>query len=151
MAERPEVARTNCREWWARAARGAERSQQADQRHHGNARATAEQDKDTAMAAAAAEKEAAEANRAVEECLDGTLTRAGVRRFNARLLAVVDKWNSAHADGNGAGGAAVAVVDGFGITDGQCEWTADGDGRHYPGLIPLELHALFDHLLRQPD
>jgi len=67
-------------------------------------------------------------------CADSSFTRGGILQLNNRLLA-------ANA---GVQGKAPAIVDAFGLTDGQCNATLDGV--HYDYHVLNELKMLFDAL-----
>ena len=67
--------------------------------------------------------------RPFNECLESTFTSDGVHRLNSRV------WNAIR-------GMVHGVVDAYAITDGRCDYTKTGDGRHYPSLVSQEIDSL---------
>jgi len=69
-------------------------------------------------------------------CTDCLLTRSGVMALNKQLKGVVEKLKLNK----------VRVMDSFGVTDGKCDHTQVGDGRHFNSLILDETRLLLDTL-----
>ena len=71
----------------------------------------------------------------LKDCLEATFTSDGTRLLNKRVLEALHGQLDGH-------------VDGFAITEGRCEYTRRGDGRHYLPLVPQEIDALLDNIPR---
>jgi len=72
-------------------------------------------------------------------CHDHVFSVRGLRHLNAQAKAVL-----------GGLGARVHVLDSYAITEGKCEYTQNGDGRHYAALDGAKLRVLLSVLQAPP-
>jgi hypothetical protein len=70
-------------------------------------------------------------------CANASFTDAGARWLNSQALRAVRRAarRARHQ------GMAVAALDSYGLTKGQCWASERSDGRHYLPIVPLQLHA----------
>ena len=83
-------------------------------------------------------------------CLGTLLASEGVRELRNRANNALRRLESKPRDGEVMGGAEeVHVLDALRLTNapGACDFTAEGDGRHFMPLVFLVLRALVDGLL----
>mmetsp|Transcript_84918 Transcript_84918/g.240663 ORF Transcript_84918/g.240663 Transcript_84918/m.240663 type:complete len:372 (+) Transcript_84918:66-1181(+) len=74
---------------------------------------------------------------ALEQCKSAFFVRDGSLRLNQRMEKVLEAWQQRHPD------VQVKKLDSFAMTDGRCEYTQPGDGRHYYPLSYNELNQLW--------